>query len=165
MIHYVSGDILLTRAHVLAHGVSPNDPMKQGLALALHDRYPAMHKDFHHWCNTAHPNPGDAWMWGGTGGVRIVNLMTQEGGYGHGGRPGPATIKHVRDALRELAKMARKEKFTSIALPRLATGVGGLDWSDVLPVIEERLGELDIPVIVYSEFRPGLSADEPIATP
>lgn len=162
MIHLVSGDILLTRAQVIAHGVSPNDPMKQGLALALHDKYPAMHKDFHHWCSQAHPKPGDVWMWGGPGGVRIVNLITQEGGYGHGSRPGPASLKNVRNALRDLAHMAQAESFTSIALPRLATGVGGLDWADVLPIIEERLGSLSIPVVVYGEFHAGQAAQEPL---
>jgi O-acetyl-ADP-ribose deacetylase (regulator of RNase III) len=162
VIHLVSGDILLTRAQVIAHGVSPNDPMKQGLALALHDKYPAMHKDFHHWCNQAHPTPGEAWMWGGPGGVRIVNLMTQEGGYGHGGKPGRASLKNVRGALRELARMAEAESFSSIALPRLATGVGGLDWDDVLPIIEERLSGLAIPVIVYAEFHQGQQAQEPL---
>ncbi|NOT44195.1 MAG: macro domain-containing protein [Acidobacteria bacterium] len=161
MIHYVSGDILLTRAQAIAHGIAANDPMTQGLALALHEQYPAMHKDFHHWCSREHPQPGAAWMWGGADGVRVVNLITQEGGYGHGARPSRATVKHVRDALRELAKIAEKEGFTSLAVPRLATGVGGLDWAEVQPVVEERLGHLDIPVYVYSEFHPGKQAVEP----
>lgn len=161
MIHQVSGDILLTKAHVIAHGVAPNDPMKQGLALALHERYPAMHKDFHHWCSQTHPKPGGAWMWGSADGTRIVNLLTQEGGYGHGAKPGRATVKHVRDALRELVNMTAAEGFSAIAVPRLATGVGGLEWDEVAPIIDERLGQLGIPVYVYSEFKPGVQAREP----
>ena len=85
-------------------------------------------------------------MWGGPGGVRVVNLITQEGGYGHGGRPGRATIRNVRHALRALAHIVEREGFASLALPRLATGVGGLHWVDVRPVLEERLGALAIPV-------------------
>lgn len=161
MIHQVSGDILLSKAQVLAHGVAPKDPMNQGLALSLHQKFPAMHKDFHHWCNQHHPEPGAAWMWGGAGGVRIVNLLTQEGGYGHGARPGKATVKHVSDALRALAKMCAAEEFTSLALPRVATGVGGLSWDEVWPVMQDRLGELEIPVFVYSEFHAGERAKEP----
>jgi len=161
MIHEVAGDILLSRAQALAHGVAPNDPMKQGLARALHEKYPAMHKDFHHWCNLEHPQPGAAWMWGGAGGLRIVNLLTQEGGYGHGAKPGKATLKHVRDSLRELAQLVEREGFGSLALPRLATGVGGLDWSEVRPVILERLGGLAIPVYLYSEYHAGQQAAEP----
>ena len=161
MLHEVNGDILLTGAQALAHGVAANDPMNQGLALSLHQRYPAMHKDFHHWCHTHKAKPGAAWMWGGSGGVRIVNLITQEGGHGHGQPPGKATVSHVSHALRELAKMARAESFTSLALPRLATGVGGLDWAQVWPVVQERLAELDIPVYVYVEFHAGQKAREP----
>ena len=86
MIHEVSGDILLTKAQLIAHGVAANDPITQGLARSLHEKYPSMHKDFHHWCHQSHPKTGDAWMWGGPGGVRIVNVITQEGGYDHGAR-------------------------------------------------------------------------------
>jgi len=161
MIHPVSGDILLSKAQVVAHGVAPNDPMSQGLALSLHKRFPTMHKDFHHWCHQNHPEPGDAWLWHGPNGVRVVNLITQEGGYGHGQRPGKATVKHVSDALRSLSKIAHREAFTSLALPRVATGVGGLTWEEVWPVMQERLGELEIPVYVYVDYRSGQRAAEP----
>lgn len=161
MIHQVQGDILLSKAQVIAHGIAANDPMNQGLARALHEQYPSMHKDFHHWCHQAHPQPGDAWMWGGANNVRVVNLITQEGGYGHGSRPGRAQIKYVSDALKALAKMAAKEGFTSIALPRVATGVGGLNWDEVWPVIEQRMRDLEIPVYVYAQYRPGKAAVEP----
>ncbi len=160
MIHEVEGDILLTQAQVIAHGVAANDPMNQGLAQSLHKQYPAMHKDYHHWCHTAHPKPGEAWVWGGVGGVRVVNLITQEGGYGHGARPGKATTTSVNHALRSLKKLIVKEGFDSVAIPRLATGVGGLDWSDVRPLIRNQLGDLNIPVYVYTSFVPDRKAVE-----
>ncbi len=160
MIRKVEGDILLTGAQVIAHGIAANDPMKRGLAKSLHEAYPAMHKDFHHWCHQDHPKAGTAWMWGGAGGMRIVNLITQEGGYGHGSKPGHATTQNVKSSLKALAKMAAKEKFESIALPRLSTGVGGLDWSDVEPIIEQQLGDLEIPIYVYEVFQAGQKAKE-----
>ena len=58
-------------------------------------------------------------------------------------------------------KIIAAEKFTSIALPRLATGVGDLDWDDVWPIIEHSLGGLAIPVYVYAVYHPGQPADEP----
>ena len=160
MIVRVEGDILLSRAHAIAHGVAPNDPMNEGLAMALHQQYPSMHKDFHHWCHVAHPKPGEAWLWGGPDNVRVVNLLTQEGGYGHGARPGRATVPNVNRCLRALVKMVDKEGFSSIALPRLATGVGGLDWDDVWPVMERNLGKLEIPIYVYAKYVPGKKAQE-----
>jgi O-acetyl-ADP-ribose deacetylase (regulator of RNase III) len=159
MIHYVSGDILLTKAQAIAHGVAPNDPMNQGLALSLHQKYPAMHKDFHHWCNQHHAKPGEAWLWGGTDGVRIVNLLTQEASQNHS-HPGKASIKLIRDSLRSLAKIVASESLSSIALSRLATGVGGMQWNDVKPVIENELGNLTIPVYVYAEYHAGVAANE-----
>lgn len=161
MIHEVSGDILLTSAQMIAHGIAANDPMNQGLALSLHKRYPAMHKDFHHWCHIRQPKPGSAWMWGGAGGVRIACLITQEGGLQRGSRPQKATLSNVRNSLKILTKIVEKEKINSLALPRLATGVGGLDWADVGPVVHETLAELAIPVYVYTVFHAGERAEEP----
>ncbi len=50
----------------------------------------------------------------------------------------------------------------SVALPRLATGVGGLSWDEIKPLIEKHLGDLDIPVIVYGVYRRGVAATEPL---
>ena len=161
MIHEVTGDILLTKAQAIAHGIAANDPMNQGLALSLHEQYPAMHKDFHHWCHQNHPKPGEAWVWGGAEGARVVNLITQEGGYGGGNRPGKASESIVNHALRALKKIVEKEGFNSLALPRLATGVGGLDWEQVKPLIDSQLGALDIPIYVYTVYRAGERAVEP----
>jgi len=152
MIFEVEGDILLSKAQVIGHGVAANDPMNQGLAKSLHEYLPAMHKDFHHWCHVDHPKPGEVWLWTTADGVRIANLITQEGGYGHGARPGKATLTNVKRALKSLKKMALKENVTSLALPRLATGVGGLAWDDVQLLIWDELGELDIPIYVYSKY-------------
>jgi O-acetyl-ADP-ribose deacetylase (regulator of RNase III) len=159
MIKEVKGDILNSKADAIVQGVAANDPMDQGLALALHERFPAMHKDYHHWCHVQHPKPGEAWMWGGPEGVRIINLITQEGGY-DSKKPGPAAVKHVNHALRALRKMIDKEGLQSVALPKIATGVGGLDWEAVLPLIENQLGDLDIDIYVYSTYVPEAVARE-----
>ncbi len=158
MIHEVEGDLLLSKAEVIAHGIAPGDHFQQGLALALRERYPAMVKDFRHWCHTEHPKPGEAWTWGGPG-IRVVNLLTQEEA-GNGGHPGKATVAHVNHALKALRKTIEKENFKSVALPRLATGVGGLGWEEVRPLVEHHLGDLKVPVYVYTVFHPGQAADE-----
>jgi O-acetyl-ADP-ribose deacetylase (regulator of RNase III) len=93
----------------------------------------------------------------GADGKRVVNLFTQEAAYHHGESPGGVSVQHVGHALRELIDT---EKFGSVALPRLATGVGGLDWHDVQPLVQQHLGELKVPVIVYSTYRANLAAAE-----
>lgn len=159
MIREVHGDILLSKADVVAHGVAPNDDFASGLALALRERWPAMYKDFRHFCRVSHPTEGDLWVWGGPG-VRIANLFTQKAAYGHGARPGAATLEDVNGALRALRRTIEKEGFTSVALPRLATGVGRLAWDDVRPLIEHHLGDLSIPVYLYSVYEPNQAAHE-----
>ncbi len=160
MIRYLSGDILESRADALVHGVAPNDHMDHGLALALRERWPAMHKDFRHYFHARHPEVGDLWVWAGADGRRIVNLFTQDPAPREGGHPGRATLSAVGHSLRMLAKAATREGFKSLALPRVATGVGGLDWDEVKPLIERYLGELEVPVYVYAEYRPGVVAKE-----
>jgi O-acetyl-ADP-ribose deacetylase (regulator of RNase III) len=160
MIRYVSGDIRFSQADAIAHGVAPNDAFDQGLAFALHEAVPAMYKDFRHYCHTQHPKAGGLWTWGGVYPNRIVALFTQEAAYDHGARAGKASVHNVNHALRARAKAAQQEGWTSLALPRLATGVGGLGWAEVKPLIEQQLGELDITVIVYETYRPGEKGDE-----
>jgi O-acetyl-ADP-ribose deacetylase (regulator of RNase III) len=120
-----------------------------------------MVKDFRHWCHNRNPKPGEAWLWSGAGGVRIASLLTQPSAdANHGHHPGKAHTEYVNHALKALCHVIEKENLTSIALPRLATGVGGLDWAEVKPLIEQRLGGLEIPVIVYSEYHAGVAAEE-----
>jgi O-acetyl-ADP-ribose deacetylase (regulator of RNase III) len=159
MIREVRGDILLSKADVVAHGVAPNDDFASGLALALRERWPAMYKDFRHYCHVSHPDAGEVWLWSGPG-ARIASLFTQKAAYGHGERPGIATVENVNSALRALRRTIEKEGLTSVALPRLATGVGRLAWDDVRPLVEHHLGDLDIPVWVYSVYEPNHAADE-----
>jgi O-acetyl-ADP-ribose deacetylase (regulator of RNase III) len=160
MIHEVSGDILLTKAQALAHGIAPNDPFDQGLARALREQWPAMHKDYHHYANQTHPKPGELWIWGASG-KRIFTLLTQEGGFEHGARPGRATLGNVNHCLRRLRHELEKERITSLALPRLATGVGQLEWEEVRPLIDKHLGHLPLPIFVYTTYKPGVQAVEP----
>lgn len=160
MLHTVQGDILLSGAQAIAHGISPNDHFDHGLALALHQKWPAMPKDYRHWAHAHHPKPGEVWVWGGFG-TRIYNLLTQEGGFGHGERPGRASLKHVNHALKKLHGLVVEHGVTSLALPRLATGVGGLDWAEVKPLIAEHLGTLPIPIYLYETFHAGQRATEP----
>ena len=160
MIHEVAGDILLSSAEAMAHGVAANDPMNQGLAASLHENYPSMHKDFHHWCHQEHRKLGSAWIWSGAQGARVINLITQDGGYERGSKPGKASISSVNHSLRALKKMIAEEGLASVALPRLATGVGGLNWEDVRPLIMNQLADTNADIFVYQEYVPGKKADE-----
>ena len=161
MIHELSGDILLSGAKAIAHGVAPNDDFHHGLALQLRERMPALYKDFRHYCHTSHPKSGDLWTWMSSDGRYLINLFTRDAAYDHGSKPGHATVSHVNHALHALRALIEKERIASVALPRLACGVGGLNWDEVKPLIEKQLGGLDIQVYVYVNYQKGVKAGEP----
>ncbi|MDP3871651.1 MAG: macro domain-containing protein [Pseudomonadota bacterium] len=165
MIQYVTGDILLSQAQVIAHGIAPQEHFDHGLALALRERWPSMARDYRHAQRGQHLEAGTVWSWAGVdsdGSTRtILNLLTQKMvGDGPTARPGKASLESVNHALKALARYAGSTGVTSIALPRLATGVGGMDWADVKPLVEQHLGSLGIPVIVYETYHQGVAASE-----
>ena len=160
MIRETTGDILLTKAQAIAHGIAPNDHFDNDLALALRERWPAMAKDFRHYAHGAHPKPGSLWVWGGTGGLRVFNLLTQEGEQSRGASPGRASLSNVNHCLEKLRAELEKGEVKSLAMLRLATGAGGLDWADVQPLIVRHLGDLKVPVFLYTTYHKGVQAKE-----
>lgn len=160
MIHEVAGDILLTKAQAIAHGIAPNEHFDSGLALSLRESWPAMAKDFRHYAHHTHPKAGELWVWGGVGGVRIINLMTQEGEHHHGAKPGRASLPNVNHCLKRLRHELDKGEIKSLAIPKLATGVGGLTWNEVYPLLQQHLGTATIPIFVYTTYHQGQQAVE-----
>jgi O-acetyl-ADP-ribose deacetylase (regulator of RNase III) len=163
MLHEVTGDILLSKANAIAHGVAPNDHFNQGLALSLREQWPSMYKDFRHFEKQTTPAPGSIWAWMGSGGQRVISLFTQERGIGHGDHAGKASLTHVGHALKALSHFVVEEQISSLALPRLATGVGGLAWKDVYALVTQHLGKLEIPVFIYTTYVKSQPADESTA--
>lgn len=161
MIHELSGDILYSGAKAIAQSVAPNDDFLHGLALQLRERLPAMYKDFRHYCQTRHPKSGEVWSWMSADGRYIVNLFTREAAYGAGSKPGHAKLSHVNHSLHALRDFVKKEKVGSLALPRLACGMTGLEWDEVRPLIDKHLGDLGIPVYIYVTYQKGVKAAEP----
>ena len=142
MIKKVQGDILLSKADAIAHGVAPLDHFDSGLAAHVREDYPSLYKDFRHYCQTYHPKPGSVWLWQGINHKKIFNLMTQEPAEHNSGHPGKASLHNLRHCLKELAHQVEQNNIQSIALPKIATGVGGLDWKDVEPRMRSAGGSM-----------------------
>ena len=163
MLYEVEGDILLTGAQAIGHGVAPNDDFKQGLALCLKEGNPDLYKEFRSQMHKKHLPEGSMWKWVSADGKSVFNLFTQEHKRGHGSTPGKAKTSYVNHSLKELRKSLEHEAVSSIALPKIATGVGGLEWADVKVLIEKHLGDLGIPIYIYSKFVKGVKANEPMS--
>ena len=112
-----------------------------------------MYKDFRHYFQTVSPKTGELRTWSGVGGVLVVNLFTLEAAASHGAKPGRATIENVKHCIKALVEVVETQEFKSLALPRLATGVGGLHWKDVKPLMEKHLGYLSFPLFCVTFWR------------
>jgi len=161
MIYEVEGDIMMTRASVIVQGVAVNDPMTQGLARRLQERYPMMREAFQQWCEETDPEPGEVWMWGGADKQRIINLVTHPATDPALKRQGRPTKIAVLRAFRALNKLVLNERLFSLALPKIGSGYAGIDWLEVRGMLHSQLGDLLIPIFVYVTELEGMVASEP----
>ena len=152
-IEFVSGDLFANRFGVqaLAHGCNCRGSMGAGIATGFRDRYPEMYAEYRRKCK-AQPrqfNPGDAWLWEADGQPWVFNLATQEGVW-----RARASYEAIEAALTSMRRQADREGVTSIAVPRVGAGYGGLSWRKVRTVIERAFAGWPGTLYVYEEYAP-----------
>ena len=151
-IQFLTGDIFYSKAQTIAHGCNCRGRMGAGIALEIKRRYPRMFKEYRRRCHKGLFAPGGYFLhkestpW-------ILNLATQ-------GTIDGAEAGHVERCFRELPQYYGQEGITSLAVPRIAAGLGGLEWQDVRRLICEILGPMTIPIFVYEDYQRGSRADE-----
>jgi O-acetyl-ADP-ribose deacetylase (regulator of RNase III) len=156
----VTGDILLSEAQALVHGVAIDDDFKHGVGAELKSMWPSLYKDFRHFCKTQSPKEGDVWAWKGPGSPVIFNLFTQGAPKSDGGLPGKATLSNVHHALKNLTKELNEQEIKSVAITKLATGVGGLEWNEVKNTLTNDLSNYKGKVVLYTTFKAKEKAQE-----
>ena len=114
-----------------------------------------MVKDFRHWGHVHHPEPGEVYEWKDDEGIRYYSLLIQEASnsnHAHG-LPGKASLHNLDKCLKNLAKKLEKDEVDSLAIPKMATGVGGLNWDEVKPHLYKYLDPLPTRVYVYTQYK------------
>ncbi len=120
--------------------------MGKGVALEFKKAYPTMFEDYAARCMRKQVRLGEPYLYRDPGGAMIVNFPTKD---------------HWRSASR-LADMNRGLDYfvahaeewgvQSVAFPPLGCGNGGLDWSEVGPLIYSKLRDADFDVEVYAPY-------------
>jgi O-acetyl-ADP-ribose deacetylase (regulator of RNase III) len=152
-IEFVSGDLFANTHNVeaFAHGCNCQGSMGAGVAKGFRERYPEMYEQFRGRCK-ADPrrfNLGDAWLWKEEGKTAVFNLGTQER-FWHA----RASYEAVEQALTAMREQADAEGITSIAIPRIGVGYGGLSWKKVRVIVERVFADWPGRLVVYEEFVP-----------
>ncbi len=150
MLTEITGDLFATTAPLIAHGVNCRGAFGAGVAGQIAKRFPEAKAAYLRKFAAGDWKPGDVQIVPCKDGLLIANLATQD----RFGRPGPgvqpfATLDSIDRAVRHLFTCCMASP-DLIAMPRIGCGLGGLDWSDVRPIIERAAEDYGIDVEVYS---------------
>ena len=169
MIERKTGDLFAEDAEALVNSVNCVGVMGRGIALQFKKRFPANFNAYAQACKREEVVPGRMFVFETeqlTNPRYIINFPTKRHWRGK------SRIEDVESGLRALVKEVTDRKIRSIALPPLASDLGGLRWDDVRPLIEAALAELDgVRAVVFepgsgpADGRPNRSTDVPAMTP
>jgi O-acetyl-ADP-ribose deacetylase (regulator of RNase III) len=139
MISYSSGDIFTAEVDAIVNTVNTVGVMGKGLALQFKARYPDNFTAYRKACAAGDVKLGEMFVTETheiTGPRLIINFPTK----GHW--KANSRLSDIRAGLEDLVKVIQERGITSIAVPPLGAGNGGLKWADVRPVIAAALEPL-----------------------
>jgi O-acetyl-ADP-ribose deacetylase (regulator of RNase III) len=147
MVSYVEGDILQARADALVNTVNCVGVMGRGIALQFKRAFPQNFKAYAAACKREEVRPGRMFIFetGALEGPRyIVNFPTKVHWRGK------SRLEYIESGLEALVADVHRLAIHSIAIPPLGSGLGGLSWSEVRPLIDRALTELPgVDALVY----------------
>ncbi|MEQ8763217.1 MAG: macro domain-containing protein [Planctomycetota bacterium] len=152
MIEYKQGDILDESVDALVNTVNCVGFMGRGIALQFKRAWPENFRAYAAACRREEVVPGQMFVWptGLLDGPRfIINFPTKRHWRSK------SRMEDIESGLAALVGEVRSRGIRSIAIPPLGSGLGGLDWEDVKPRIEQSVRQLDEVRVVIFEPRPG----------
>jgi len=156
-----SGNLLTANVDALVNTVNAVGVMGKGIALQFKNAYPANFKAYERACKAEEVQLGDMFVFDTgalTGPQWIINFPTK----GHW--RSNSRLSDVESGLDSLRSTIEELRIRTIAVPPLGCGNGGLDWSEVRPLIEKKLDGLDVEVHVYGPAGAPAAADMVVAT-
>ncbi|BCA58617.1 type II toxin-antitoxin system antitoxin DNA ADP-ribosyl glycohydrolase DarG [Sphingomonas sp. HMP6] len=158
-VTFKTGDMFVEPVDALVNTVNCVGVMGKGVALEFKQRWPDNFKAYKTACDTKQLVPGRIFVYqiggllGSDGPRFLVNFPTKAHWRA------PSKLSYIADGLDALVDEIRHFGIKSIALPPLGCGNGGLEWSEVKPLILQKLSNLDgVKVVVFS---PRETVDEP----
>jgi len=136
------GDLFTTNAKIIGHGVNCDGVMGAGIAKAFREQFPENYRWYRSNCLQSSLHAGDAFVWRENDKM-IMNFASQD-------RPGHhAKYPWLFSALYNGASVLSRdgdlkgEYGTTIAIPEIGCGIGGLEWKKAAQVIQTVEAVLD----------------------
>jgi O-acetyl-ADP-ribose deacetylase (regulator of RNase III) len=152
VIRYAAGNLLDARVDAVVNTVNTVGIMGKGIALMFKEAFPANFREYEAACKRGEVRTGTMFVTerpAMMGAPRwIMNFPTKQHWRGK------ARIEWIESGLQDLRRIILEKKITSIAMPPLGCGNGGLEWGLVRPAIERALGDLsEVDIVVYEPTR------------
>jgi O-acetyl-ADP-ribose deacetylase (regulator of RNase III) len=138
------GDLFESPAAAWVNAVNCVGVMGKGVALEFKKRFPAMFESYRARCSAGQMTLGEPYLYRDASGRAIVNFPTK----GHW--RSPSRLADIERGLDFFAARAAHWGLTSVAMPSLGCGNGGLEWAEVGPLIWRKLHALPIDVDLYA---------------
>jgi O-acetyl-ADP-ribose deacetylase (regulator of RNase III)/uncharacterized protein YwgA len=161
MFKALIGDMFESRAQALVNTVNCVGVMGKGVAEQFRKRYPAMFEDYQRRCEQKAVRLGEPYLYRDASGTLIVNFPTKEHWRS------ASRLADIESGLDYFVEHVAEWGLASVAMPPLGCGNGGLEWSEVGPLIHRKLHKLSIDVELYAPYgtpKPQL-AEEFLAAP
>jgi O-acetyl-ADP-ribose deacetylase (regulator of RNase III) len=147
MIQLTSGNILESHAEALVNTVNCVGVMGRGIALQFKRTFPSNYKVYKTACDQDEVKPGQMLIVE-TGSLMspkyVINFPTKRHWKSN------SLMEDIRSGLEALVLDIQRLEIKSIAVPPLGCGLGGLQWSRVLPLIEEAFATIpDVDIFIY----------------
>ncbi len=147
MIHYKTGNLLDSNAQALVNTVNTVGIMGKGIALQFKNAFQNNFKSYSEACKQNEITIGKLFITRDenlhTGKKIIINFPTKKDWRK------PSEYSYIEAGLNNLVRVIEEESITSVAIPPLGSGNGGLEWEKVKKIIERKLNHLDIDIYVY----------------
>jgi O-acetyl-ADP-ribose deacetylase (regulator of RNase III)/uncharacterized protein YwgA len=139
------GDLFESKAQTLVNTVNCVGVMGKGVAEQFKKRFPDMFADYESRCRRKEVRLGEPYLYKASA-IQIVNFPTKDHWRS------PSRLVDIERGLQFFADHAKEWSISSVAMPPLGCGNGGLEWSEVGPLIYRKLHELPIDVELYAPY-------------
>ena len=143
MITYTKGNILESKLETITCPVNCVGVMGKGLALKFKETIPGLAVAHANACKGGFCKIGCPWIYWVNDVRQVLCFPSKD----HWRRP--STLDYIERGLVGVVKLHSMGEIHSLALPPLGCGLGGLAWSEVKPLIEKHLGNLEMIIEVY----------------
>ena len=146
MFKALIGDLFVSHAQTLVNTVNCVGIMGKGVALEFKKNFPEMFEDYAERCANQEVRLGEPYLFREKSGAMIVNFPTKDHWRS------PSRLADIERGLDHFLSHATQWGIQSAAFPPLGCGNGGLEWSEVGPLIYAKLRQAEFDVEVYAPY-------------